>query len=274
MPAFTTSDYYPPEICERMYLLPGGLDASASEQQKRVGALIENHDIGKTFRALFAGVFGKDITSGSSIQFQNNFWQFLEEAADLIDQQPYGSKLGEGGRATFELTQRGEMVAALTSATNAAQKLKRVLPSIAPTIAGTLPIDEARTIIAQMDKLVAACVHESFKLTTKIDGDHVFPPPSPGAKRDNYSNWLLRKLHALAYARLEAPYDAGQEQRRLLPLVIEVHRTLLEHIDKIPRDPVDQRAAEFVIGIAPPLPDLPPETRIGEWFQTADTLPR
>lgn len=230
-------DIYPPEIRERILALPD--PRLATDQQKRIAAIVEDHDVCKASRHVTKKWKTFDNPEDARAWLEN-FWIFIERAAALPDAQPYGSKLRENGPAEFPY-QTQEMNEALVSATGHAQKLQRVMHYIAPSIAPDIPIEESRALIEQLEKVIAACCMGSFKLTTRNAGKPVFPPPSPQAKKNNWSNWILQQLATLAETYL------GD---RHLTFTLQVHRTLLNF-----NEPISPNSARRIIGMKTHLAD-------------------
>ena len=215
-----TKNAYPSEMAARIDALR--TIAMPTEQQLRILKILDDPVIQKKSHHVFKTL---DATPAAEKEAQQlgDFWSFIEAAAAVLDEQPYGSRLRDGGEAEFPF-RNDELCDELSSALHHATKLKTRIQRIAPSISQTISVRKAREFIADLDQLIEACSEQCFRLTARCNGVSVFPDSSPQAKKNNWHAWVIRRLATLAEIHL------GD---RFLAFIIEVHRILLGLDDAI-----------------------------------------
>lgn len=164
----------------------------------------------------------------------DNFREFVEDAAAILEEQPVGSHLRDGNEPpTFSTP--GELRKDLTETAAQALKLKDLLARTATTIdEDALTLRELRRMLEQLDTMHVICIAKANKHTTKTHGVHDFPLGMAG--KNTWRNWVLKRLTSLAEVRL------GE---RNLPLTLAIHRVLLELDDRM-----NERTAAGEVGAA------------------------
>ena len=187
-----------------------------TELQRRVLKILDDPTIQKKSHHVFKTLDTAPLAEKETQQL-GDFWSFIEAAAAVLDEQPYGSRLRDDGEADFPFRNE-ELCDEFSSALHHARKLRTTIHRIAPSISQSIPIRKSRELIADLDQLIEACSEQCFRLTARCNGVSVFPDSSPQAKNNNWHAWVIRRLATLAEIHL------GD---RFLAFIIEVHRVLL-----------------------------------------------
>ncbi len=233
---------YPPELHAEIRLIND--IENPSVQQRRMLKIVDDREVIKKAKYVFKTLLKTPDHDGGCSRL-DDFWLFIEAAASLPDQQPYGSRVSADGVVEFPY-QNQELTKELESVSRNALKLKHGIPNIAATIAQHVSAEDLRKLIGILTRIDDAAKHECFKLTTRCEGLPVFPDASPQAKINNYSNWIMQKLATLSEIHLT---------HRYIPFIIEVHRVLLGLNESMAAN-----SARRCIGIAATTLDPDPST--------------
>lgn len=194
------SDMYPVEILE----WSEGLiteDAEPTAQQRRMFDILHDDEVMRAAQAVIARLLAdEDRWQGEDrLGRLDGFWQFIEQASHLFEQQPPGAHLRHSTDEPLIFSTPDELHRDITCAAGAALELSGLLERIAPTIArgAGIPIDNAVRLIAQLDALHEACAEAAHHYSTG--------PELPGG---DAGQWITAQLDALAALHLRGEFPA------------------------------------------------------------------
>ena len=214
-PAPSLKDCYPPKILEWIKELRP--PAHATEQQKRMARILEDREVIIEAAPIFDQL--DTLTSDAASERINNFWLFIEDAAELPDSQPVGAALRDGRNPPEFLTAM-KLRVKIAETARTSQKLADLITSIASTIAGSFSIQESREMIAKLNSLNDTCMKKAHKHRLKDDkhGDYEYPIYGSTAGEHSWRNWLAEQLAIRSEVRLG---------KRPLSLITAIVRVLL-----------------------------------------------
>lgn len=189
---------YPPEIVEWAKALPEAEECTA--QQLRISRILDDPEVSRAAANLFAK---KDFSVDQEFAKQriNDFWSLIEDAAAVPDENPPGSVLRTEGETLTFLTP-AEIRRALTDTATQALKLNDLISRTAPTVAEDSK--HLKNLSHMKDQLVSLhdlCVQKLNQHAAESFGEKDFPIGSTAGKNE-YRNWLLRRVTGIAEVRL------------------------------------------------------------------------
>ena len=195
------SDMYPAEILEWSEGL-NAEDVEPTEQQRRLDAILYDDDVMRAAKPVLAHILADaDRWQGEDrLGRLDGFWQFIEQASRLFEQQPAGSHLRyNADDEPLVLSAPDELAQDVAHAMDLSLELSSLLERIAPTIqqAAVVPIDNAVRLIAQLDALHEACVETAHHYRT-----------GPGLPNGDICQWITGQLEALAALHLRGDFPA------------------------------------------------------------------
>lgn len=195
------SDIYPAEILD----WSEGLiteDVEPTEQQRRLDAILYDDDVMHAAKPALAHILADDDRwqGEDRLGRLDGFWQFIEQASRLFEQQPAGSHLRYNtDDEPLAFATPAELAQDVAHAMDLSLELSSLLERIAPTIqqAAGVPIDNAVRLIAQLDALHTACIETAHHYNTG--------PELPGG---DVVQWITAQLDALASLHLRGNFPA------------------------------------------------------------------
>lgn len=222
-------DIYPPEIRERILALPD--HRLASDQQKRIAAIVEDHDVCKAARHVTKKWKTFDNPEDARAWLEN-FWAFIEDAAVLLDVRPLHARSFVPGKQANFFTP-AEIIAEL-----------RCLKTHCDSLAAHLKLRRDVILSDKTDPLIAAL--EDFSMSQQLDdpNNDAFPQRGRTAGKNNWKNETIRSLYMYAEVRL------GE---RFPTLCHAIHRVLHDTDDVIDPRTAREKSPPMSSRVADPI---------------------
>lgn len=215
------SDYYHPEICERIRELPHRGDAS--ERQKRLIDIVEDDAVMSAAKHVLDTVLEHEsLTSATAREAVENFWIFLEDAAALPDIRPRGAHyFAPGNDAGF-----------FTPAE--IRKELDILKDQCDCLVKHLELRRELILSDKLDPLLTLLKEFGASEHLNEPNNSAFPQFGRAAGKNNWRNDMLQGLFMRAEARLGNQFPE---------FCREIHRVLMDL-----EIPVDKRTAHDLQG--------------------------
>lgn len=200
--------YYPQEIVQRIHGLPP--KEKALPRELRMIDILHDEDVAKKAQYVLERLVERKTEEDLAHVF-DEFWNFIEFAADLPDIRPPGARWHARSEAAFFTP--ADVRSELIDLRDAGQKFSKLLIQRSDLV-----------LFDRLDELLqlinAFITHPQIKSAE----DKVLPNHGKAAGKNSWRNHLLRQLSVAAQVRLGDKYPA---------FIAEVHRVLMGAADSL-----------------------------------------
>ena len=223
---------YPLEIIEwvgRLLILD-----HCTEQQIRIVGIFADAEVIRCTQNIFKPA---DDTTDQDVARARleNFFIFIEAAAELPDSQPYGSHL-QPSSSIKTFSPPNKLISEMESVLKKAKELTELLRHIAPSITDTMPMGDSLQLLQLLNQLIPATHARLGYLNDKNNYSDALPDPNPAptSGKNSWQNWMIHKLALLSEIYLDSRHDK---------LILEIHRVLLNK-----EESMNERTAAGIAG--------------------------